>query len=81
MAVAPALNGSLRAYWDAAAAGDLETAALHRDLVAAHHSTARLVLQLNLALIAGAVVASAVALAPAPRRDRGRPEPQLLKPR
>jgi hypothetical protein len=79
MAVAPPLNGNLRAYWDAARVGDLETAALHRDLVGAYHSTARLVLQLNLALVLGAVTASAIALGPGPSRPRGLPEPQLLK--
>ena len=79
VAVAPPLNGNLRAFWDAARAGDLETAALHRDLVGAYHSTARLVLQLNLALVLGAVAASAVALGPSVRRERGLPEPQLLK--
>jgi hypothetical protein len=79
VAVAPPLNGNLRTYWDAARAGDLETAALHRDLVVAYHSTARLVLQLNLALVLGAVVASAIALGPSARRERGLPEPELLK--
>ncbi|MHC4079846.1 MAG: hypothetical protein ACYS15_00625 [Planctomycetota bacterium] len=79
VAVAPPLNGNLRAYWDAARAGDLETAALHRDLVGAYHSTARLILQLNLTLVVGAVAASAVALAPSPSRPHGLPEPELLK--
>jgi hypothetical protein len=79
VAVAPPLNGNLRTYWDAARIGDLETAALHRDLVGAYHSTARLVLQLNLALVLGAVTASAIALGPSPSRPRGLPEPELLK--
>ncbi|MHC4130209.1 MAG: hypothetical protein ACYSWT_08530 [Planctomycetota bacterium] len=79
VAVAPPLNGALRAYWDAAAAGDLEAAGRGRDLVAAYHSTARVVLQLNLALVTGAVAASAVALGPSARSKSGLPEPQLLK--
>jgi len=79
VAVAPPLNGALRAYWDAAAAGDLDTAGQGRDLVAAYHSTAQVVLQLNLALVTGAVAASAVALGPGARRDRGLPEPKLLR--
>jgi hypothetical protein len=78
-AVAPPLNGNLRAYWDAARAGDLETATGHRDLVGAYHSTARLVLQLNLALVVATVAASAVALGPGVSRARGLPEPELLK--
>ena len=79
VAVAPPLNGNLRAFWDAARAGDLETAALHRDLAGAYHSTARLVGQVNLALVLGVVAASAVALCPSVRRQRGLPEPELLK--
>jgi hypothetical protein len=79
VAVAPPLNGALHAFWDAAAAGDLEAASRQRDLVGAYHSTARLVLQLNLVLVAGAVAASAIALAPGPGRGRGLPEPELLK--
>ena len=79
VAVAPPLNGALRVYWDAAAAGDLEAAGQGRDLVAAYHSTAHVVLQLNLALVTGAVAASAVALGPSAQRKRGLPEPQLLR--
>ena len=81
VAVAPALNGALRTYWEAARAGELETAALYQQLAGAYHSTARLVLQLNLALVVGAIAASAIALSPAPRREPGLPEPQLLKQR
>jgi hypothetical protein len=79
VAVAPELNGSLRAYWDAARAGDLENAALHRHLAGAYHSTARLVLQVNLVLVVLALAASALALGPGPTRDRGRPEPELAR--
>jgi hypothetical protein len=81
VAVAPALNGALRTYWDAARAGDLETAALYRQLAGTYHSTARLVLQLNLGLVVAAICASAIALAPSPRRQAGLPEPQLLRAR
>ena len=78
VAVAPALNGALRSYWEAAAAGNVEAAGRDRDLVAAYHSTAQMVFQLNLALVTGALAASAAALAPGARNKPGLPEPRLL---
>jgi hypothetical protein len=81
VAVAPALNLALRTYWGAAGAGDLATAEAQRHLVGICHSRAQLILQANFALIVAAVAASAVALAPGPARDRGLPEPQLLRSR
>jgi hypothetical protein len=78
VAVAPALNGALRSYWEAAAAGDVEAAGHDRGLVAAYHSTAQMVFQLNLALVTGAVAASAAALAPGALGSSGLPEPRLL---
>jgi hypothetical protein len=79
VALAPTLNSNLRAYWQAAAEGDLQRATLHQEAFGATHETARLVLQANTLLVVAAMAASAVALGPKPARSEGLPEPELLK--
>ncbi len=76
--LAPSLNGELRLFWAAAEAGDTNAALRHRELFAAGHATAALILKTNLLLVLIGLAASAVA--PTPARPPATP-PRLDTPR
>ncbi|MHC4948184.1 MAG: hypothetical protein ACYTG1_07970 [Planctomycetota bacterium] len=65
-ALAPPMNADLRAFWDAAAAGDHALAGRHRASFDERHVWADGLLKTNLMLLLIAIAASAVALAPSP---------------
>lgn len=61
-AVTPDMNRDLRAYWDAAEAGDVETAEAHRASFDADHQGASNLFSATLALLIVGVLASPAAL-------------------
>ncbi len=71
VAMAPGLNRTLRRYWEAAEAGDTTEAMMLHKQFGIDHGVAEMILTTNLLLVAGAIVASAIALAPvtAPRLE------------
>lgn len=64
----PGMNRDLRAYWDAAAAGEIETAQKHRAAFDRIHQRAETMYSITLVLILIAIGASAVALSPSASR-------------
>ena len=61
---APEMNRELRAYWDEARAGNVESAMEHRARFDRYHPRAEMVLQVNLFLLLIAMGASAAAVVP-----------------
>jgi len=61
---APTMNRELRAYWDAARAGDVTVAEEHRAAFEEFHPRAEFIIQANLVLLLVALGASAVAFTP-----------------
>lgn len=76
--VAPGMNADLRAYWEAARAGDAETATVHRLAFDAMHPTAARLYDASFALLFIAIGASAVATT---RWRHPEPTPALEEPR
>jgi hypothetical protein len=68
--LAPTMNRSLRAFWQAAEAGDVEAAAAHRAEFNRLHPSADAILRLELILLLVGVAASAVAVSPPADRPR-----------
>ncbi len=78
-ALAPSMNRKLRAYWEAAEAGEVEAAAVHRDRFNEDHPTAIAVFGACLILLLVAAAASAAAGGPqAPPASELEP-PDLLR--
>ncbi len=65
--LAPDLNRTLRLHWEAAAAGDPAQAMMLQKQFTVQHGVAEMILTTNFLLLGAAIVASALALAPAPR--------------
>jgi hypothetical protein len=75
--MAPRMNGELRAYWDAARAGDMAQAESHRDAFDADHPRAELVLKINLIL---AVIGAGASTAAFTGARGGRAQTELEEP-
>ena len=65
LVLAPELNRTLRLHWEAAEAGDTARAMMLREQFTAQHGLAVMILGTNFVLLGVAIVASALALAPA----------------
>lgn len=85
--LAPRMNKSLRDYWQAAAAGEIDQARVHQQSFQIDHPRAESILKINLFLLVIAVGASASAMTPTRRspaspnsvHDRELQSPELLK--
>lgn len=88
----PRMNHHLRAYWDAAAAGDTPTAEQHREAFAKDHPTATRLMGLSVLLVGSALVAGVWSIAgdgaqdqpgrqtpTQPRHDAELEEPRLVR--
>lgn len=78
--MAPTMNHELRAYWDAAKAGNLEEADAHRTSFDVLHPKAEAILKLDLVLVVVGIGASAAAYAGLVNL-RYRPRTELEEPR
>ncbi|MCH8823384.1 MAG: hypothetical protein IH984_07735 [Planctomycetes bacterium] len=58
------MNQDMRAYWEAAAEGDIQTALFHRSELRSRHETATIILLSTLSLVVIATAASAAAMTP-----------------
>ncbi|MHC5113534.1 MAG: hypothetical protein ACYTGP_03800 [Planctomycetota bacterium] len=77
--LAPKMNADLRAFWEAAEAGDVETARAHRAAFNRRHPKADAILRANLLLVAAAAVAGTVALGSGPPPNARLESPRLLR--
>ncbi|MCP3906154.1 MAG: hypothetical protein GY715_21225 [Planctomycetes bacterium] len=81
MMLAPKMNADLRAFWEAAEAGDVDRAHEHRAAFNRRHPKADIILRVNLLLVAAAAVAGTVGLRamPGAPRERELDPPRLLQ--